>query len=94
MPKEHEKIKCLPGEKSLKVPFIIYADLECVLKKVRSCQNDLENSYTEKKANHKPSGYAWCSICSFDDTKNRRYFYRGKDCIEKFCKDLKSLERK
>ena len=33
MPKEHEKIKYLPGEKSLKVPFIVYADLECLLKK-------------------------------------------------------------
>ena len=33
MPKEHEKIKYLPGEKSLKTPFIIYADLECLLKK-------------------------------------------------------------
>ena len=33
-PKEHEKVKYLPGEKSLKVPFIIYADLECLLKKV------------------------------------------------------------
>ena len=55
------------------------------------CQNNPENSYTEKKAKHKPSGYAWCSICSFDDTKNKRYFYRGKDCIEKFCKDLKEL---
>ena len=31
--KEHEKIKYLPGEKSLKVPFIIYADLEYLLKK-------------------------------------------------------------
>ena len=91
MPKEYEKIKYLPGEKSLKVPFIIYADLECLLKKVRSCQNNPENSYTEKKVKHKPSGYAWCSICSFDDTKNKRYFYRGKDCIEKFCKDLKEL---
>ena len=28
-----EKIKYLPGEKSLKVPFIVYADLECLLKK-------------------------------------------------------------
>ena len=66
-------------------------DLECLLKKVRSCQNNPENSYTEKKVKHKPSGYAWCSICSFDETKNRRYFYGGKDCIEKFCKDLKEL---
>ena len=31
-PKEHEKIKYLPGEKLLKTPFIIYADLECLLK--------------------------------------------------------------
>ena len=79
MPKEHEKIKHLPGEKSLKVPFIIYADLECLLKKMRSCQNDLENTYTEKKAKHKPSGHTWCSICSFDNTKNGRYFNRRKD---------------
>ena len=49
MPREHEKIKYLPGEKSLKVPFIIYADLECLLKKARSCQNNPENSYTQKK---------------------------------------------
>ena len=91
MPKEHEKIKYLPGEKSLKAPFIICADLECLLKKMQYCQNNPKNSYTEKKAKHKPSGYAWCSICSFDDTKNKHYFYRGKDCIEKFCKDLKEL---
>ena len=91
MPKEHEKIKYLPGEKSLKIPFIIYANLECLLKKVRPCQSNPENSDTEKNVKHKPSGYAWCSICSFNETKNRRYFYRGKDCIKKFCKDLKEL---
>ena len=74
MPKENEKIKYLPGEKSLKAPFIVYADLECLLEKVRSCQNDLENSYAEKKAKHKPSGYAWCSIFSFDDKKKKKLF--------------------
>ena len=91
MPKEHEKIKYLSGEKSLKVPFILYADLECLLKKMHYCQNNPKNSYTEKKAKNKPSGYSQCSICSFDDTKNRRYFYREKDCVEKFYKDLKEL---
>ena len=49
MPKEHGKIKYLPGEKSLKVPFIIHADLEYLLKKAQSCQNNPENSYAEKK---------------------------------------------
>ena len=60
-------------------------------KKTQYCQNNPENSYTEKKAKHKPSGCAWCSICSFNDTKNKHYFYRGEDGIEKFCKDLKEL---
>ena len=55
------------------------------------CQNNLDNSYTEKKSKLKPSGYAWSLICSFDDTRNKQYFYRGKDCIENFCKDLKKL---
>ena len=34
VPDEDNKIlEYIPGEKSLKVPFIIYADLECLLKK-------------------------------------------------------------
>ena len=36
MPDEKNKIlKYNPGEKSLKVPFLIYTDLECLLKKNR-----------------------------------------------------------
>ena len=49
MPKEQEKIKYLPEEKPLKVPFIVYGDLECLLKKLPPCRNNSENSYTEKK---------------------------------------------
>ena len=43
MPKENEQIKYLPGEKSLKAPFIVYADLECLLEKKQYCQNNPEN---------------------------------------------------
>ena len=51
MPKWVEKIlKYNPGEKSLKAPFAIYLDLECLLKKEQSCQNSPEKSYTEKKS--------------------------------------------
>ena len=91
MPKENEKIKYLPGEKSLKAPFIVYADLECLLEKVQYGQNNPKNSYTERKAKHEPSGYVWSLICSFDDTKNKGYFCRRTYCIEKFCKHLKEL---
>ena len=30
-------------------------------------------------------------ICSFDETKNRHNFFRRKDCIKRFCNDLKEL---
>ena len=89
--KEHEKIKYLPREKSLKDPFIIYADLECLLKKCDLVKIIPKILTQRKNVKRKPPGYAWCAIYSFDETKNRRYFYRGKDCIEKFCKDLKEL---
>ena len=49
MPKEHEKTNCTPEKNSLTAPFIIYADLECLVKKVQSCQYNPENSYTKKK---------------------------------------------
>ena len=59
--------------------------------KKQSCQNNPEKSYTEKKAEHEPSDHSLSLICSFGATKVRHYFYRGKDCIENFCKKLKEF---
>ena len=70
MPNEDNKIlKYSYGEKSLKVPAIIYADLECLLEKMHSCQNNLEKSYTEKKTKHTSSGSSLFTSYSFDATK-------------------------
>ena len=42
MPDEDNKIlKFNYREKSMRVPFIINADLECLLKEMHSCQNNL-----------------------------------------------------
>ena len=49
MPKEHEKIKYLSGEKSLKVPFIIYTDLECLLKKKSNIVKIILKILTQRK---------------------------------------------
>ena len=95
MPDEDNKIlKYIPGEKSLKVRFIIYADLECLLSKINTCINNPEKSYTEKKATHRPSGYSLVKCCSFDNSKNEQKYYRGEDCIKIFCKDLKDQTMK
>ena len=56
-------------EKSQWKPFIIYADLEFFLKKMHSCQNNPEKSYTEKKTMQKASGYSMFTHCSFVQQK-------------------------
>ena len=95
MPEEDNEIpEYILGEKSLRVPFIIYADLECLLKKINTCSNNPDKSYTEKKAVHKPSGYSLVTCCSFDKSKNERKYYRGEDCMKMFCKDLKEQAMK
>ena len=59
MPTKFNKtLKYNYGEKSLRTPFVIYADLECLLLKQQSCQNNPNESYTERKAKHEPCGYA------------------------------------
>ena len=59
----NEIIKHNPEEKSLKAPFSFFLDLECLLKKEQSCQNNPEKSYTEKKARHEPTGWAFFTRC-------------------------------
>ena len=95
MPDEDNKIlKYVSGEKSLKVPFVIYADLECLLKKINTCQNNPDKSYTEKKTTHKPLGYFLTTCCSFHKSLNEQKYYRGEDCMKIFYNDLKDQAMK
>ena len=65
-----------------------------MLEKTDICHNNPKTFYTEKKAKHKPSGYALVIYCSFDKTKTAVSYYRGKDCMKIFCKDLKNQAMK
>ena len=86
MPKEDNKIiKYNHGKISMKNPFIIYADLESLLEKM----NTAKNSSTTKINKHTASGYSLFTNCSFDTTKNKLDYCRGKNCMKNFCVDLK-----
>ena len=90
MPNEENKIiKYKQGKKSRKSLFIIHADLECLLEKMNTCYNNPEESSTNEINKHTPSGYSLFTHCSFDKTKNKLDYYRGEDCMKKFCKDLR-----
>ena len=90
MPNEDNKIiKYNQVEKSIRSPFIIYADLEYLLEKISTCYNNPEESPTTEINKHTPTGYSLFTHCSFDKTKNKLNYYRGDNCMKKFCKDLR-----
>ena len=87
--KDNNILKYNPGEKLMKVPFVICPDLECLLENISSCHNDSNKSSTTKINKHTPSGYSLFTHCSFDNTKNMLNYYRGQNFIEMLRKDLK-----
>ena len=88
--KDNNIIKYNQGEQSIKLLFIIYADLECLLEKMSACQSNPNESSTTEINKHTPSGYSLYTHCSFDKSKNKLDYYRGKNCMKKFCKDLRT----
>ena len=92
--KDNNTIKYNHGEKSIKLPFVVYADLECLLEKMSTCYNNPEELSTTKINKHTPSGYSIFTHCSFDKSKSKLNYYRGEDCMTKFCKDLREHETK
>ena len=91
---DNNTLKYNHGKKSLKAPWVIYADFECLPIKQQLCQNNPNDFYTEKKAMHEACGYSLDLVSSFDLKQNKHSFYRGRDCIEIFCKDLKEYSTK
>ena len=85
--KNNNIIKYNQGENSIKLPFVTYADLECLLEKMSTRQNNPNESFTTEINKHTPSGYSVFTHCSFNQTKNKLDYYRGKDCMKKFSKD-------
>ena len=79
-------LKHNPREKTLKDPFIVYTELECLLGKTDTCQNDPKKSFTEKKAEHTPSGYSWVTCCSFDKLKTNGVITEEKPAWKCFVK--------
>ena len=66
------------GEKSVKIPFVIYVDTESLLEKIDTCHNNSEKSSTTKVNERTACG----SSLEIE-------MIRCKDGTENFCKDLK-----
>ena len=102
MSKKKKKKKCLKfhgGQYQFKVPFMLYAEFESVLKPVDERYKDKMNtmkaerkgkaSYMEKKITHTPSGWCIHNTFGYGDVPDPLKIYRGKDCVEKFLENIK-----
>ena len=64
MPSKYNKIlKYIHPQKCIKFPFIVYADLESLINKIKTCQKNPKKSSMIKINKHIPSGYSLFRHC-------------------------------
>ena len=70
--------------KQIPVPFKIYADFECNLRGVESC----EGSYTKKYQDHVPCSFAYKVVCIDNGLTKPIVVYRGENAVYEFIKSI------
>ena len=85
MPEKGSVLKFKNYCNSEKVPFVIYSDIESLLKQIQSCEPNPESSYTEKYQKHEPISFSYYIKC-FDDNvfSPVQRTYTGLDAMQKF----------
>ena len=65
MPKKGENKMAFKNHyKQMKVPYVVYADFECVLKKIDACEPSQDASFTVKTEKHEPCGFSYMAVRS------------------------------
>ena len=93
MPKEGEnKMAFQNFHKQMKAPYVVYADFECIVKKVHTCEPNSKKSFTVKTEKHEPCGFFYVVVRSDGQTQGP-YTYRGEDAVFVFLTWLQNHER-
>lgn len=89
LPSEKQRILEFKNFKNKeKVPFVIYADIESILKKY----DDPKRTKTLQRYEiHQPFSIAYYLKCSFDDSLSKFRMYTGEDCQKWFVNELQEI---
>ena len=68
--------------KSDETSYIIYADIESLIRKIDGCANNPAKSSTTKIGEHIPCGYSMSTIWGFDHIEDKHTLHRGKDYMK------------
>ena len=106
MPAEGTVTKFKSFRETVKIPFVIYADLESILEKLTvveeqssymqdsdmSASQEQEN--TEKLQKHVACSYGYKVVCCYDESMSKPFkMYRGLDSVNKFFTDIFEEEK-
>ena len=85
MPKKGDILKFKNYCNSEKVPFIINADSESLIKPIQTCEANPKKSYTKKYQKHEPISFSYYIKC-FDENVFKPVLrsYTGEDAMQKF----------
>ncbi|KAM0726697.1 hypothetical protein ACS0PU_007881 [Formica fusca] len=73
-----------------RLPFVVYADLECVLRKTDG--DPMTSTYTFQ--HHQVFSVAYYVHCSYDESLSAYHFRRSTDCVSWFVEKLKNLAQR
>ncbi|MFM2392193.1 MAG: hypothetical protein RLZZ546_170 [Bacteroidota bacterium] len=89
LPEEGKNIvKFTHVERKEKVPFIIYADFECILEQLDYDEHEANKSSTEKTEKHTVCGFSYKVVCTVPEHTKETIIYRGSDSGKKFIKAM------
>ena len=70
MPRKGSTFEFCDGQNQFKVPFMMYADFESILKPIQGPNPEPTGSYTSQVTKHSPSGWCVCSKFAYGEVKD------------------------
>ena len=102
MPEEGSFISFIHHNRSIKVPFVVYADFEAFTEEISTCEPNDKKSFTQKYQRHRPSGFCYKIVC-FDERYNQKpVLFRAESededisaiFVEMLERDIKRIQEK
>ena len=89
--------------RSIKVPFVVYADFEAFTEEIPTCEPNEKKSFTQKYQRHRPSGFCYKIVCFDEQLFNQKpVLFRAESededisaiFVEMLERDIKRIQEK
>ena len=103
MPEKGSLVTFIHHNRSMKVPFVVYADFEAFTEEISTCEPNEKFSFTQKYQRHQPSGFCYKIVCFDEQLFNQKpVHYKAKSededisaiFVEMLEQDIKRIHKK